>query len=58
VLEAGGGRTATVVAVTPLRAIVLTAQVMRDVREQMSAVGERIDHAAREHRERDEQRRV
>jgi hypothetical protein len=41
-----------------LEEVGLTAHVMRDVREQMPAVGERIDGAAREHRESDEQRRL
>jgi len=57
VLEVGGPRTATVVASSPLRAIVLTAHFMRDVRERMPAVGEQIDRAAAERRQRDEQAR-
>jgi CRP-like cAMP-binding protein len=53
VLEDGGARTATVVATSPLRAIVLTARFMRDVRERMPAVGERMDRVAAERTERD-----
>lgn len=56
VLEVGGPRTATVVATSPLRAIVLTAHFMREVRARMPAVGEQIDRAAAEHKERDAQR--
>lgn len=57
VLEVGGPRTATVVATSPLRAIVLTAHFMREVRDRMPAVGEQIDGLANEHRERDRQAR-
>jgi len=58
VLEVGGERTATVVATSPLRAIALTAHFMREVREQMPTVGEQIDRAAAERRERDERARA
>ena len=57
VLEDGAPRTATVVASTPVRAIVLTAHFMREVRERMPAVGKQIDRAAAGRRERDEQAR-
>jgi CRP/FNR family transcriptional regulator, cyclic AMP receptor protein len=57
VLETGGPRTASVVATSPLRAIVLTAHFMREVRERMPAVGTQIDRAAAERRQRDEQAR-
>ncbi len=53
VLDAGGTRTATVVASTPLRALVLTSHFLHHVREQMPAVAAAIDGAAAEHRERD-----
>ncbi|HME04147.1 MAG TPA: cyclic nucleotide-binding domain-containing protein [Solirubrobacteraceae bacterium] len=54
VLEVGAPRSATVVASAPLRAIVLTARFMRDVRERMPDVGEHIDREADARRERDE----
>ncbi len=57
VLETGGARTASVVATSPLRAIVLTAHFMREVRERMPDVGIQIDRAAAERRQRDEQAR-
>ncbi|HXR27968.1 MAG TPA: cyclic nucleotide-binding domain-containing protein [Solirubrobacteraceae bacterium] len=53
VLEDGLPRTASVIAVTDLRAIVFTAHFMREMRERMPAVGEQIDRAAAERRERD-----
>ncbi len=53
-----GERTASVVATSPLRAIELTAHFMREVREQMPAVGEQIDRAAAGRRERDAQARA
>lgn len=56
VLAVGGPRSATVVATSPLRAIVLTAHFMREVHERMPAVGAEIDRAAAEHRGRDQQR--
>ena|SRR5271166_2427009 len=55
VLEDGAPRTATVVALSPLRAIVLTAHFMREVRERMPGVGEQILRTAGAHRQRDEQ---
>ncbi len=53
VLDAGGTRTATVVATTPLRAMVLTSHFMHHLRERLPALAEGIDRAAAEHRERD-----
>lgn len=53
VLELGSPRTASVVASTPVRAIVLTAHFMREVRERMPDVGEHIDREAAARRERD-----
>jgi len=57
VLETGGQRSATVIATSPLRAIILTAHFMREVRDRMPDVGEEIDRAAAEHRERDARER-
>jgi CRP/FNR family transcriptional regulator, cyclic AMP receptor protein len=56
VLDAGGTRTATVVATQPLRGIVLTSHFMHHVREHLPAVAEAIDAAAADHRERDRRR--
>jgi CRP/FNR family transcriptional regulator, cyclic AMP receptor protein len=53
VLDDGAPRTATVIATSELRTIVLTAQSMRQMRERMPDVGERIDRIATERRERD-----
>ncbi len=55
VLAVGGPRTATVVATSPLRAILLTAHFMREVHERMPSVGAEIDRAAAAHRARDAQ---
>jgi CRP-like cAMP-binding protein len=57
ILEDGIPRTATVVATTPIRAIVLTAHFMRELRERWPSIGERIDSAADERRRRDERAR-
>lgn len=56
VLEAGGTRTATVVATAPLRGLVLTSHFMHHVRRQLPAVAEAIDRTAQEHHERDRAR--
>jgi CRP-like cAMP-binding protein len=56
-LDSAGRRTATVVARTPLRGVVLTSHFMHHVRQQMPAIAEAIDRAASEHRERDRLRR-
>jgi CRP/FNR family cyclic AMP-dependent transcriptional regulator len=56
VLEVGGARTASVVATAPLRALLLTAHFIREVRAQLPALGERIERVAAERRQRDEQR--
>jgi CRP/FNR family cyclic AMP-dependent transcriptional regulator len=56
VLEVGGARTASVVATSPLRAMLLTAHFIREVRAQLPALGERIERVAAERRLRDEQR--
>jgi CRP/FNR family transcriptional regulator, cyclic AMP receptor protein len=53
VLDAGGTRTATVVATTPLRGLVLTSHFMHHVRQRMPALAAVIDREAAEHRERD-----
>jgi len=54
VLEDGAARSASVVATTDVRAIVLTARFMREMRERMPSVGEQIDRTAAERRERDQ----
>lgn len=56
-LDSTGTRTATVVATTPLRGVVLTSHFMQHVRKQMPAVADSIERAAAEHRERDHARR-
>jgi CRP/FNR family transcriptional regulator, cyclic AMP receptor protein len=53
VLDDGTPRTASVVASSPLRAIVLTAHFMREVHDRMPMVGEQIEQIASEHRDRD-----
>ncbi|HUB73040.1 MAG TPA: cyclic nucleotide-binding domain-containing protein [Solirubrobacteraceae bacterium] len=53
VLDAGGTRTATVLASTPLRAVSLTSHFMHDVRRRMPEIAQAIERAAAEHRERD-----
>lgn len=53
VLDDGVARTASVIATSDLRAIVLTAHFMRELRGRMPDVGEQIDRAAAEHRARD-----
>ena len=53
VLEAGGTRTASVIATTPLRGVVLTSHFMHHVRGQLPAVADAIDRAAADHREHD-----
>lgn len=51
VLTVGGQRNATIVATSPVRIVTLTAHYMREVRERMPAVGEKIESviAARTH---------
>lgn len=56
VLDDGVPRTASVIATTPLRAIAFTAYFMREMRERWPTIGEQIDRAAAEHRERDARR--
>jgi CRP-like cAMP-binding protein len=58
VLKDGAPRKATVVAVSPLRAMVLTSHFMRDLHTQMPDVAQAIDRAAAEHRERDRLRQA
>jgi CRP-like cAMP-binding protein len=58
VLRDGAPRKATVVAVSPLRAMVLTSHFMRDLHTQMPDVAQAIDRAAAEHRERDRLRQA
>jgi CRP-like cAMP-binding protein len=53
VLSDGATRTASVVATSDLRAVVLTAHFMREMHDRLPAVGERIDHVAAERTERD-----
>lgn len=55
VLEDGKPRTASVIARTDLRGIVLTARFMREMHERMPAAGAAIDRVAAERRERDMQ---
>ncbi len=57
-LDAGGTRTASVIATTPLRGVVLTSHFMHHVRGQLPALADAIDRAARAHRERDRLRRA
>jgi CRP/FNR family transcriptional regulator, cyclic AMP receptor protein len=54
VLDDGAPRSASVVATTPLRAIVLTARFMREMHDRMPAAGQRIDTIATQRRERDQ----
>jgi CRP-like cAMP-binding protein len=56
VLEDGVARTASVVAVSPLRALVFTAHFIREMRSRLPQVGEQIDRAAADRRERDRAR--
>ncbi|HTW41842.1 MAG TPA: cyclic nucleotide-binding domain-containing protein [Solirubrobacteraceae bacterium] len=58
VLDTGGMRTATVVATTPLRGIVLTSHFLHHVRQQMPTLAAAIDRAAEAHRERDRARQA
>jgi CRP-like cAMP-binding protein len=53
VLGDGVARTASVVASSDVRAIVLTAHFLRELHDRMPEVGAKIDRAAAEHRERD-----
>lgn len=53
VLDSGVPRSASVVATSELRAIVLTAHFMREMRERIPSVGANIDRVAVERRERD-----
>jgi CRP/FNR family cyclic AMP-dependent transcriptional regulator len=53
VLGDGAPRTASVVASSSLRAIVLTAHFMREVHDRMPTVGEHIERIAAERRDRD-----
>ncbi len=52
-LADGSPRTASVVAKSDLRAIVLTAHSMREMHERLPSAGEAIDQVAGERRERD-----
>ena len=49
VLGDGTPRTATVTTTSPVRGLVFTAHFMREARERLPVVGERIDAAAAEH---------
>jgi CRP-like cAMP-binding protein len=53
VLGDGTARTASVIARTDVRAIVLTARFMREMHQRMPAAGAAIDRIASERRERD-----
>lgn len=53
ILGGGEPRTASVVARTQIRAIILTAHFMRETRARMPSVGEQIDRVAGERIERD-----
>jgi CRP-like cAMP-binding protein len=56
VLGDGAARSASVVARSDVRAIVLTAHFMRELRARLPDVGEQIDRAAQERRESDARR--
>jgi CRP-like cAMP-binding protein len=56
VLSDGGARTASVVATSDIRAIVLTAHFMREMRQRMPPAGERIDEVATSRTESDRAR--
>jgi CRP-like cAMP-binding protein len=58
VLADGVPRSASVIASTDVRAIVLTARFMRQFHDLVPAVGERIDEVADERRERDARRQA
>jgi CRP/FNR family cyclic AMP-dependent transcriptional regulator len=58
VLDPGGRRTASVIAVTPLRGLALTSNSIHHMREWMPDLAEAIDRAADAHRERDRLRRT
>jgi CRP-like cAMP-binding protein len=53
VLGDGMPRTATVTALSPVRGLVFTAHFVREIRDRLPLVGERIEQAARERAERD-----
>ncbi len=53
VLADGSPRTASVVALTPLRALLFTARFARTMHDRVPQVGERMEQAARERLERD-----
>ena len=53
VLSDGAPRTATVVALTPLQGLVFTAHFARTMHDRLPRVGERMQQAVRERRERD-----
>ncbi len=56
VLSDGHARSASVVASTEVRAIVLSARFMRELHDRLPAAGERIDRVAHERAERDSER--
>lgn len=56
VLDGDGRRTASVLATTPLRAIVLTSHFLHHVRDRMPEVAAALDAAAAASRERDSRR--
>jgi len=53
VLSDGEGRSASVIATSDLRAIVLSGRFMREMRDHLPSAGERVDQVAAERRERD-----
>jgi CRP-like cAMP-binding protein len=53
VLSDGDRRTASVIATSDLRAIVLTAHFMRDMHDRLPSAGEHVDRVAATRRERD-----
>jgi CRP-like cAMP-binding protein len=53
VLSDGDARTATVIATSDLRAIVLSGRAMREMHEHLQPAGDRVDEVAEERRERD-----
>ena len=53
VLEDGAPRSASVIALTPLRGLLFTARFARTIHDRMPEVGARMEQAARAHHERD-----
>ncbi len=58
VLDGGAPRSATIVAASPLRAIIFTSNAMHTVRQQMPDVASALDLTAAHHRELDRSRQA